>query len=561
MQNHVAKWTTPAEGHLSRDANGDEQTDYARWRLVDKQGRQSWCYLESNEENEKWPQTIYEKYFLRLHTGLPDLPKASTPLQAARNGASECSGPMFILPFVVIAWYVTDTPIPAAYAVEIKRHLFARQNRGDGGWGWHLLGRSSNLGTVLNYVVLHLLGASEEDPRIIKARRFLHSLGGAVYAPGIAKFWLCVLGVIEWECPMMATDYPLGSLRIRLPLPPRNWYIHTRTNFMSLSYVWSKAWRYPGDAITEQLRTEIHTQSYITINFAAYRSSLSETTTVESAEKRVWEMIQAEDKNTEYIGLSPISKAINLIVCYIHDGSDTFINAHGFLNNNQLRENVPDQHTCYRWHRKGGWPFSTKYQGYIISEFPVRISTEQLQDSVDCLLKIENDTGGFAVCEQRQGSYNLEWLEAGEFAGNTIVSYNYVEYYRTREIEDAKTRGLDFIRRSQKPNSGWYRAWGICFTYAGMFALEALALTGETYKTSEYSRKGCEFLVSKQKEDGGWGEFYLSFKEQTYIEHEESQVVQTAWFCLGLIDANYPDKEPIRRGLKLILSRQQSKGQ
>lgn len=41
-----------------------------------------------------------------------------------------------------------------------------------------------------------------------------------------------------------------------------------------------------------------------------------------------------------------------------------------------------------------------------------------------------------------------------------------------------------------------------------MFATESLALVGETYTTSPYSKKACEFLISKQREDGGWGESY-----------------------------------------------------
>ena len=28
----------------------------------------------------------------------------------------------------------------------------------------------------------------------------------------------------------------------------------------------------------------------------------------------------------------------------------------------------------------------------------------------------------------------------------------------------------------------------------------------ETYETSEYSRKGCDFLLKHQRDDGGWGE-------------------------------------------------------
>jgi len=51
-------------------------------------------------------------------------------------------------------------------------------------------------------------------------------------------------------------------------------------------------------------------------------------------------------------------------------------------------------------------------------------------------------------------------------------------------------------------------SWGICFTYATMFALESLSLVGETYETSQSAGRACDFLVSKQRADGGWGESY-----------------------------------------------------
>lgn len=35
----------------------------------------------------------------------------------------------------------------------------------------------------------------------------------------------------------------------------------------------------------------------------------------------------------------------------------------------------------------------------------------------------------------------------------------------------------------------------------------------------------------------------------------------TAWACISLIEANYPDRAPIERGLKLIMSRQQPNGE
>lgn len=65
---HIAPWRTPAQGHLTSDDHGDTKTDYTRWRLRDDRGRQTWHYLESDEECEKWPQTVADKYFLGLPT-------------------------------------------------------------------------------------------------------------------------------------------------------------------------------------------------------------------------------------------------------------------------------------------------------------------------------------------------------------------------------------------------------------------------------------------------------------------------------------------------------------
>ena len=106
---------------------------------------------------------------------------------------------MFLLPGLVITWYVTETPVPKPVATEIKRYLFARQNKEDGGWGLHIEGESTVFGTAMTYVVLRLLGTSEEDPRMIKGRAMLGELGGALNGPHWAKFWLSVLGVMGWD--------------------------------------------------------------------------------------------------------------------------------------------------------------------------------------------------------------------------------------------------------------------------------------------------------------------------------------------------------------------------
>lgn len=47
-----------------------------------------------------------------------------------------------------------------------------------------------------------------------------------------------------------------------------------------------------------------------------------------------------------------------------------------------------------------------------------------------------------------------------------------------------------------------------------------------------------------------------------YHEHPMgSLVVQTSWALIGLIEADYPDMEPLKKGIKLIMERQQENGE
>lgn len=114
-----------------------------------------------------------------------------------------------------------------------------------------------------------------------------------------------------------------------------------------------------------------------------------------------------------------------------------------------------------------------------------------------------------------------------------------------------------------------------------MFALESLHIAGETYANSDNVKRACDFLIGKQKEDGGWGETYLvriscshhpfpasidlslinqSCVNLEYDQHPTSQVVMTSWAVLALIYGRYPDTEPIRRACQLIMSRQKPDG-
>lgn len=583
---------------------------------------------------------------------------------------------MFVMTGLIIAWTVTGTKIPEAHKTELINYVLARANHEDGGWGLHIESDSSVFGTTTNYLNLRLLGMPADEPRVAKARATLHKLGGAQMGPHWAKFWLAVLGVAKWE---IVNPIPpeLWILPLWVPFHPWRWWIHMRMVYLASSFVYSQRWTMPHIPLIDELRQEMFTEPYETINWKGHRNSIAPMDNFhpkswilnvlnwilvhiwfaflrpdwikKRAEDHVYDLICMEDSNTEYSDLAPVSAPMNTICRFIREGRSShavkqhidrlqdyiWVKSEGmlvngtnglqiwdtafiiksvietgqhtdpkwvpmltraleFLDEQQMRENVPDG--SYRQRRKGGWAFSNNVQGYAVSDcisealkavimlqhtpgYPTLLEDQRIFDAVDTLLTFQNTTGGCASYEPQRGSELLEWLNAAEVFGRIMVEYDYPECttavvtalslfskhwpdYRAEEIKMQKARMVRWVKSNQRPDGAWYGSWGICFTYATMFALECLESIGETYTTSTHSQRGCEFLISKQRADGGWSESFHGCETMEYTEHPlGSLVVQTAWALLALMYAEYPDQAPIEKGIRFLMGRQQDNGE
>ncbi|KAI6112730.1 terpenoid cyclases/protein prenyltransferase alpha-alpha toroid [Pisolithus sp. B1] len=365
-----------------------------------------------------------------------------------------------------------------------------------------------------------------------------------------------------------------------------------------------------------------------------------------AALKRAYELIVYEDENTDYQTIGPVSKMMNLVCRFVVEGADSevykqhaikradfmwlgpdgmrmcgtngsqlwdtgFISQAlvetGLANDDenkeslrkalewldvcQIRDNPKHYETAYRHRTKGAWPFSTKEQGYTVSDcvgeglksvlyiqndvkgVEKLISDDRLCDAVDTMLSLQNDDGGFASYELVRGPQWLEWLNPAEVFGDIMTEFCYPECttsvitalsifrkhhpsYRSADIDRTIRRAIEYLHAAQKPDGGWVGSWGICFTYAAQFALESLSLVGENYSNSSSVQRACKFLLSHQREDGGWGESYKTCELASWVEHENTQVVQTCWATMALMYAGYPDPKPIEQAVKLVMSRQ-----
>jgi len=125
--------------------------------------------------------------------------------------------------------------------------------------------------------------------------------------------------------------------------------------------------------------------------------------------------------------------------------------------------------------------------------------------------------------------------------------------------EPGVARGLAFIRRRQEPDGAWFGRWGCNYIYGTWLALSALRLGGESPRTEAIGR-AVGWLEAHQNEDGGWGELPLSYSDPSARGCGPSTACQTGWALLGLMAGGAADGAAARRGVEYLLRQQEENG-
>ncbi|MED6207796.1 hypothetical protein PIB30_038990, partial [Stylosanthes scabra] len=273
-------------------------------------------------------------------------------------------GPLFLLPGLVIGLWVTgalNAILSPEHKHEMKRYLFNHQNK-DGGWGLHIDGHSTMLGTALNYVTLRLIGEAVDggDGAMHKARSWILHRGGLTSIPSWGKLWLSVLGVYEWS-GMNPIPPELWLLPYFVPVHPGRMWCHTRMVYLAMSYLYGRRFVGQINGIILSLRRELYTLPYHLIDWDQARNLCAkedmyiqrskvqeiiwDIVSVQSvgepllmhwpfsklrqkALNHVMQHIHYEDQNTNYICIGPVNKVLNMVCCWLEDPNSEAFKCH-----------------------------------------------------------------------------------------------------------------------------------------------------------------------------------------------------------------------------------------
>ena len=261
----------------------------------------------------------------------------------------------------------------------------------------------------------------------------------------------------------------------------------------------------------------------------------------------------------------------------------------GFLLGEQIKVSFEGFREAYRADPRGGWCFAGGWHGWPVSDCTAEAllgilavegdSTDPVvvADATAFILRSQNKDGGFGSYEARRSSFGLEWLNPAEMFGESMTESSFVEcgasciaalaacrghfpeIAKEAGVANSISRGAAWLRQSQQADGSWRGVWGVQYIYGTLFGIRGLISSGVRYDDPAL-RRACLWLLARQRHDGGWGEHHSGCMSGCYVAHHESQVIQTAWALIALLEAQEPDWSAITRGVAFLVESQGEDG-
>ena len=259
-----------------------------------------------------------------------------------------------------------------------------------------------------------------------------------------------------------------------------------------------------------------------------------------------------------------------------------------FLRTQQIRESFPGFERAFRADARGGWCFAGIWHGWpvsdctaeailgILASSSVSDDIDRLREAIQFILRAQNKDGSFGSYECRRSALKLEWMNPAEMFGESMTEVSYVECTASSlsalaacrerypeliddQVDMAIERASQWLRDSQNTDGSWRGVWGVQYIYGTFFGIRGLLAAGAT-PGDPAVRLARRWLLDQQNPDGGWGEHYSGCMTGEYVPSESSQVIQTAWSLIALLESHESDWQALSRGIQYLLNLQEADG-
>jgi squalene-hopene/tetraprenyl-beta-curcumene cyclase len=196
---------------------------------------------------------------------------------------------------------------------------------------------------------------------------------------------------------------------------------------------------------------------------------------------------------------------------------------------------------------------------------PVRVR-RAIESGVRWLAGMRSSDGGwgaFDVDNCRTLIRDLPFCDFGEVIDppSADVTAHIVEMLGLlgRKADPLTRGGVRWLLDNQEVEGSWFGRWGVNHVYGTGAAVPALVAAGVP-PTHTAIRRAVKWLERCQNPDGGWGEDCRSYDDPAWIGRGESTPSQTAWALLALEAAGAGESTAARRGVGWLVTSQREDG-